>query len=301
MLTTPIEHHAVLEPLETLAHQGFELEFVPVDGEGRVSPQELEKRLRSDTILVSVMHANNEIGTIQPISEIGALCRSRGITFHTDAVQSFGKLPVDVRAMNIDLLSIAAHKLYGPKGVGALYQRRGVQMGRIQEGGEQEKGRRGGTLNVPGIVGLGKAVELAMVGMRSEADRLILLRDYFFAQVETLVPDIRINGSRTERLPLNIHLCVEGVQGESILLALDMAGICGSAGSACSSGSTEPSHVLNAIGVSTDLARSAIRLTMGRSTTRDVLDYTLEVLAKAACDLRRLAVQPRGFGAFHKS
>jgi cysteine desulfurase len=292
LLTAPTEHHAVLEPLETLAHQGCELELLPVDATGRVDPDEVARRLRPDTVFVSVMHANNEIGTVQPIAEIGALCRARGICFHTDAVQAFGKLPIDVRAMKIDLLSISGHKLYGPKGSGALYIRRGTTLARFQEGGEQEKGRRGGTLNVPGIVGLGKATELAIQEMAAEAERLTALRDRFFAQLEVRIPGVRICGHRTERLPNHVHFCVEGVEGESVLLSLDTAGVCASAGSACTAGSTEPSHVLTAIGVPRNLARGALRLTLGHSTTTEALDYTLEHLTRIVADLRHLT-EPR--------
>ncbi len=290
LLALPLEHHAVLEPLETLAHrEGYELELVPVDSEGRVAVEEIEKRIRPETLLVSVMHANNEIGTLQPIAEIGALCRARGVFFHTDAVQTFGKLPLDVRAMKVDLLSLTAHKFYGPKGIGALYIRRGTPLARYQEGGEQEKGRRGGTLNVPGIVGLGRATELARSEMQEEAIRLTALRDRFFAQMEHCLPGARISGSRTERLPNNIHLTLEGIEGEPVLLALDAAGICASAGSACSAGSTEPSHVLAAIGVPRERARGALRLTLGRATTAEALDYTLEALRNIVGDLRGLA------------
>jgi cysteine desulfurase len=292
LITIPIEHHAVLEPLETLAHAGFDVESVPVDSEGRADPAEIARRIRSDTLLVSVMHANNEIGTVQPIAEIGAICRERGVFFHTDATQTFGKLPIDVRAMRIDLLSFSAHKFYGPKGAGALYVRRGTPLARFQEGGEQEKGRRGGTLNVPGIVGIGRATELACGQMRSEAARLCALRDRFFALLPEAVPDARIMGSRTERLPNNIHFCVEGLEGEPVLLALDAAGICASAGSACTAGSTEPSHVLKALGVSRDLARGALRLTPGRETTAEAMDHTLGTLAQIVRDLRGLRGGP---------
>ncbi|HZO91786.1 MAG TPA: cysteine desulfurase family protein [Chthonomonadaceae bacterium] len=292
ILTTPIEHHAVLEPLELLARQGFEVEFLPLDAEGRVAPAEVARRIRPDTLLVSVMHANNEIGTVEPIAEIGAICRERSVLFHTDAVQTFGKLPLDVRAMRIDLLSLSAHKLYGPKGVGALYVRRGTPLARFQAGGEQEKGRRGGTLNVPGIVGLGKATERARAEMDSEAQRLSALRDRFLERLRTAIPGVHISGSRTERLPNNLHFCVEGVEGEPMLLALDAAGICAAAGSACTTGSPAPSHVLLALGMPEELARGALRLTLGRATTEEALDYTLETLRALVADLRGLA----GFG-----
>jgi len=289
ILTTPIEHHAVLEPLEALHSRGYEVEYLPIDETGRVDPDEIGRRLRPDTVLVTVMHANNEIGTVQPIGEIGALCRKAGVVFHTDAVQTFGRVPVDVRNMRIDLLSVSGHKLYGPKGIGMLYVRRGTPLGRFQLGGEQERGRRAGTLNVPGIVGLGKAAELACAHLESEAQRLIPLRDEFMARLTARIPGVRIIGHRSERLPNNMHFCVEGVEGESMLLSLDAAGICASAGSACSAGSTEPSHVLRGLGIGSDLARGALRLTMGRSTTPEALDYTLEKLCAIVDDLRDLS------------
>ena len=289
LLTTPIEHHAVLETLEKLEHEGYELEMIPVDSVGLVDPIEVLKRLRPDTLLISVMHANNEIGTVQPIKEIGSLCRERGVIFHTDAVQTFGKLPIDVKEMNIDLLSISAHKFYGPKGVGALYLRRGISLSRFQEGGDQERGRRGGTLNVPGIVGLGRAAEISINEMEQEAARLTCLRDYFFNKLTDNITGIAVNGSRTHRLPMNVHICIEGVHGESILLSLDTVGICASAGSACSSGSQDPSHVLKAIGIRRDLARSALRMTMGKTTTPDTVDYVVEALAQSVKELRLMS------------
>ncbi|MCS6775787.1 MAG: cysteine desulfurase family protein [Chloroherpetonaceae bacterium] len=293
LLTTPIEHHAVLEPMETLARCGFSVELLPVDSEGRVDPDDVARRIRPDTILVSVMHANNEIGTVQPIAEIGTLCRERGVLFHTDAVQTAGKLPIDVRALQVDLLSLTAHKFYGPKGVGALYIRRGVRWTRFQDGGGQERGRRGGTLNVPGIVGMGAAIELALQDREAECQRLRALRDYLIQRLMDAIPDVHLCGSREHRLPHNVHVCVDGVEGEPLLLALDAAGICVSAGSACSSGSTEPSHVLRAIGVPRDRARGALRMTLGRSTTQEALDYTVDTLAAVVRDLRRLGgVQP---------
>jgi cysteine desulfurase len=288
LLTTPIEHHAVLEPLERLQHQGYELEMLPVDAEGRVDFAAVAQKLRSDTLVVSVMHANNEIGTVQDIAAFGALCRAHGILFHTDAVQSFGKLPIDVRTMQIDMLSLSGHKLHAPKGIGALYVRRGTPLARFMEGGAQERGRRGGTLNVPGIVGLGKATELAHAQMASEAERLQKLRDWFFEQLTAAIPGVRICGSRAHRMPNNIHFCLPGIQGEPVLLALDAAGICASAGSACSAGSTEPSHVLKAICVPREQARGALRLTLGPSTDQAALEYTLETLTRAVGELRQL-------------
>ncbi len=289
LLCSAIEHHAVLETLEAVAEQsGHELEVVPVDTDGRIDPGEIAKRIRAETALVSVMHANNEIGTIQPIAVIGALCRERGIPFHTDAVQTVGKLPIDVRAMHIDLLSLSAHKLYGPKGIGALYIRRGVSLERYQDGGQQERGRRGGTLNVPGIVGLGRAIDISVSDIEAEGARLTGLRNGLLDAIEAQIDGVRIIGNRTLRLPMNVHVCIEGIQGEALLLALDAAGICASAGSACAAGSTDPSHVLKALGIDRDLARGALRLTLGKSTGRDEIDYLVETLARAVRNLRRL-------------
>ncbi len=288
LLTTPIEHSAVLEPMKTLERQGYHVEYLPVDSEGQVPFVEIARRLRSDTLLVSVMHANNEIGTIQPIAEIGELCRVHGVLFHTDAVQTFGKLPLDVRAMKIDFLSISGHKLHGPKGIGALYARRGLSFMRFMEGGEQERGRRGGTLNVPGIVGLGKATELALSEMDGESRRLTALRDDLLARLDRAIPGLRVNGSLEHRLPNNLNFCVPGVEGESLLLALDAAGICASAGSACHSGSTEPSHVLKAIQTPYNLARGALRMTLGRDTTQETVIYAAETLTQIVRELQGL-------------
>ena len=288
LLTTPIEHSAVLEPMHTLARQGYDVEYLPVDSEGRVPFVEVARRLRSDTLFVSVMHANNEIGTIQPIAEIGALCREHGVLFHTDAVQTFGKLPLDVRAMKIDFLSLSGHKLHGPKGIGALYARRGVPFARFMEGGDQERGRRGGTLNVPGIVGLGRAAELSLREMASEACRLSELRGALLTRLEGAIPGLRVNGSLSHRLPNNLNFCVPGVEGESLLLALDAAGICASAGSACHAGSTEPSHVLKAIQTPYDLARGALRMTLGRDTTPETIEYAAETLTQIVRELQGL-------------
>ena len=290
LLCTAIEHHAVLEPLEALVHrQGYSLDLIPVDWEGRVNPAVVAEMIRPDTVLVSVMHANNEIGTIQPIAEIGAICRDRKIVFHTDAVQTAGKIPIDVRAMLVDILSLSAHKFYGPKGAGALYVRRGVRLDRYQDGGEQERGRRGGTLNVPGIVGLGKAIELTAAEMTEEGVRQNVLREQLISGILSQIDGIRVTGGREHRLPSNVHVCVEGVQGEAVLLALDSAGICASAGSACTAGSADPSHVLKALGIDRDLARGALRLTLGKSTCAAAVKFTIETLAKTIKNLRRLA------------
>jgi cysteine desulfurase len=288
ILTTPIEHRAVLEPLEDLAGRGFEIEMLPVGGDGLVDPDAAASRIRPDTTLVSVMHANNEIGAIEPIAAIGGICRERGVLFHTDAVQSYGKIPIDVRAMQVDLLSMSAHKIYGPKGVGALYVRRAVGLRRFMAGGEQEGGRRAGTLNVPGIVGFGAAAALAAELQESEMARLADLRDRFMEQLEHSLPRVLICGSREHRLANNIHVCIAGVDAGPLLLALDERGICASAGSACSAGSTEPSHVLLAIGVPRERARGALRLTLGRDTMPEDTQCALRAICDSVTALRAL-------------
>lgn len=289
LLISPIEHQAVLAPARSLQRMGFAVEFLSVDREGLVEPAEVARRIRSETCLVSLMHANNEIGTVEPVAEIGEICRQRGVAFHVDAVQALGKLPVDVRAMKVDLLSLSAHKIYGPKGAGALYVRRGVKISPFFEGGEQESGRRAGTINVPGVVGLGSAAERAERDRVTESERLARLRDRLIEGVEAAVPNVRLSGSRNRRLPNNVHFCIEGVEGESMLLALDAAGIAASAGSACSSGSVEPSHVLLAIGIPVETARGAIRLSLGKGTTAESVDYAIERIASIAAELRSLA------------
>lgn len=291
ILSSPIEHHAVLEPLELLAGQGWEVEHCPVDGAGRVDPDEVRRRLRPDTVLVSIMHSNNEVGTMQPVSDIGRVCREAGVLLHTDAVQSVGRVPIDVRELGADLVSFTAHKFYGPKGCGGLYVRRGVRLTRYQSGGGQERGRRAGTLNVPGIVGLARAAQLAVGEMRAESARLCGLRDRLIARVMDALADAMLTGHPVERLPHNAHFCFGGIEGESLVLALDAAGICASAGSACSAGSTEPSHVLTAMSIPRELARGAVRLTMGRSTTEEALDYTADTLIRSVRELRQLAAR----------
>lgn len=288
VLVSVIEHRAILEPAESLRCQGYDVELIPVDSEGLVHPEEVARRIREETAFVSVMTANNEVGTLQPISEIGRVCRDEGVAFHTDAVQALGKVPIDVREMNVDCLTLSAHKLYGPKGVGALFIRRGTRLADFMEGGEQEKGRRAGTLNVPGIVGFGSAVRKWIEKMPEESARLQELRDRLIERVQRDAPRARLMGSRTQRLPNNAHFCFEGVEGEPLLLSLDMAGVCASAGSACSAGSTEPSHVLLAMGLSMEQARGALRLTLGRSTTAESVDYAAGCIAAAVRDLRAL-------------
>ncbi len=290
LITSPVEHHAVSEPLHTLEKQGYEIEIVPVDRYGRVDADYVGSRLRPDTLLVSIMYANNEVGTIQPVSEIGALCRAAGVLFHTDAVQAFGKLPINVVAQNIDMLSISAHKFYGPKGIGVLYVRQGVTIHRYQQGGEQERGRRAGTLNVPGIVGLGKAATLVCNEMPVETERLGKLSSYLIERIQNDCADVYLMGSTTHRVPGNVHFCVRGVEGESLLLALDAKSICASAGAACSAGSVEPSHVLSAMGVDRELARGALRISLGRATDQAAIEKAAAVLTQSIRDLRALSM-----------
>jgi cysteine desulfurase len=289
-LTTPIEHRAILEPAETLAANGLDVEYLPVDGEGKVDPADVAERIRSDTLLVSVMYANNEVGTIEPIAEIGKVCREKEVIFHSDAVQGFGKTPLNVRELNVDLMSLSAHKMYGPKGVGALFVRRGTRISPYMEGGEQENGRRAGTLNVPAIVGFGAAVRKAEEVREQESARLTRLRDRLIDGVLETVPGARLNGARRDRLSNNAHFCFDGVEGEPLLLSLDMAGVYASAGSACTAGSTEPSHVLMAMGIPVETARGALRLSLGRSTTEEAVDYVSERLCEIVHNLRSLAV-----------
>ncbi|MGI6783965.1 MAG: cysteine desulfurase NifS [Aminivibrio sp.] len=279
IITTKIEHHAVLHTAEYLAKNGFDVTFLDVDPEGRVRMEDLKKAVTDNTILVSVVFANNEIGTIQPVAEIGAFCREKGILFHTDAVQAAAHLPIDVKAMNIDLLSMAAHKFYGPKGVGALYIRKGVRIDNFMHGGGQEKGRRATTENVAGIVGMGKAIELASGRMREASERISGLRNMLIDGIMKSVPHTKLNGAPPgERLPNNANFSFIGIEGETLLLDLDRAGIYGSTGSACSSGSLDPSHVLMAIGLSHELAHGSLRLTLGEETTEDDIKYVLETL-----------------------
>lgn len=279
IITTRIEHHAVLHTAEYLAKNGFDVVFLDVDPEGRVRMEDLKKAANDRTILVSVVFANNEIGTIQPVSAIGAFCRENGILFHTDAVQAAAHIPIDVKAMNIDLLSMAAHKFYGPKGVGALYIRKGVRIDNFMHGGGQEKGRRATTENVAGIVGMGRAIELASGRMKEASARITRLRDMLVDGIMKSVPHTKLNGAPSgERLPNNANFSFIGIEGETLLLDLDRAGIYGSTGSACSSGSLDPSHVLMAIGLSHELAHGSLRLTLGEETTEDDIKYVLETL-----------------------
>jgi len=290
IVTTKIEHHAVLETCEFLETRGFRVTEVPVSRDGLVDPDEVRRAVTGETVLVSVMHANNEVGTVQPIAEIGALCRERGVLFHTDAVQTVGHLPTIVDDLNVDLLSLSAHKFYGPKGVGALYVRRGVELTRFLHGGGQEAGRRASTQNVPGIVGLARALDLAQAKMDGEAERLSGLRDELWRGIERNIDHVYLNGHPTLRLPNNVNFSVEGIEGEATLLALDMAGIAASTGSACSSGSLEASHVTLALGLSPELARSSIRMSLGRSTTPEDVGHVVDILPPIVSRLR--AVSP---------
>ena len=289
IITTQIEHHAVLHTCEYLEKQGFEVTYLPVNEEGFISIDDLAAAIKDTTILVSVMFANNEIGTIQPIKEIGKLCREKKVLFHTDAVQAVGNIPIDVKDMNIDLLSLAAHKFYGPKGVGALYIRKGVRIDNLIHGGGQERARRAGTENVAGVVGLGKAIELAVSTMEEKNAKLKALRDKL---IEGLlkVPYTRLNGPRGEnRLPGNVNVCFQYIEGESVLLLLDDAGICASSGSACTSGALDPSHVLLAIGLPHEIAHGSLRLSLGESNTEEEVDYVLEVIPKIVQRLRDMS------------
>jgi cysteine desulfurase len=289
IITSKVEHHAVLRTGQTLEQQGLAVTYVPVDGHGRVDPDDVRRSVRPDTVLISIMHANSEVGTIQPVPEIGRIAREHGVTFHVDGVQTFGKLPIDVDAFGIDLLSFSGHKIYGPKGVAGLYIRRGTKMAAIQHGGEHERRRRAGTENVPGIVGIGKAVEIRARDMAEEATRVTALRDRLWAGVSGRVPDVRLNGHPTERLPGTCNMCFRRVESESIVLGLDLKGIGVSAGSACTSGNVEPSYVLVAMGVPLDWAMGAVRTSLGRTTTAEDIDYVVDAIEPLVAKLRSAA------------
>lgn len=289
IITTKIEHHAILHTGEYLEKQGYEVTYLDVDEFGVVKLDQLKKAIRPDTILISVMFANNEIGTIQPIKEIGEIAREHGILFHTDAVQAFGQVPIDVDEYHIDMLSASGHKLNGPKGIGFLYIRKGVKIRSFVHGGAQERKRRAGTENVPGIVGLGKAVELAVRTMENRTAQEKELRDYLIDRVLKEVPYTRLNGHRTSRLPNNANFSFQFVEGESLLIMLDMDGICGSSGSACTSGSLDPSHVLLAIGLPHEIAHGSLRLTLSAETTKDDIDFVVESIKKIVTKLRSMS------------
>jgi cysteine desulfurase len=288
IITSAIEHHAVLEPCRWLARWGYEVTYVPVGRDGIVDPEDVRRAVRSDTILISIMAANNEVGTLQPVGEIGRIARERGIPFHSDATQMVGALPVDVEALGVDLLSMSAHKRYGPKGVGALYVRTGTPLVPVQRGGSHERGRRGGTENVPGIVGMGAAFRIASEGMDEERSRLTALRDRMIREA-LAIPGASLNGHPTQRLPNNVNLSFEGTDSQSLIIGLDLRGVAASSGSACTSGSLEPSHVLLALGLPPERASAAVRLTLGRHTTDAEVDYALGALREVVARLREAA------------
>lgn len=289
IITTKIEHPAVLHTCQHLEREGFKVTYLNVDSEGLINLNELEEAITPQTILISVMFANNEIGTIQPIKEIGTIAKKHNIYFHTDAVQAVGNVRINVNELNIDLLSMSAHKFYGPKGMGALYVRSGVKFEKIQDGGHQERNMRAGTENVAGIVGLGKAIELAYENFDDYNKKLTDLRDYYFSQVEEKIPDIKINGHRTKRLPGNANISFKFIEGESLLLYLDARGICASSGSACTSGSLDPSHVLLAIGLPPEIAHGSLRVTFGDDNTKEDVDFLVETLVEIVAKLRRMS------------
>jgi cysteine desulfurase len=289
IITTSIEHHAVLHTCQYLESDGFEVTYLPVDEYGLVSPEQLEAAIRPDTILISVMYANNEIGTIQPIAEIGRIAKEKGIVFHTDAVQAMGNIRIDVSKLNVDMLSMSSHKFYGPKGVGALYVRKGTKLTSFIHGGAQERGRRASTENVPAIVGLAKALELADKNMDHHNEKLIALRDRTIREIEKNIPFVRLNGHREMRLPGNVNFSFDFIEGESLLLMLDLKGIAASSGSACTSGSLDPSHVLLAIGLSHETAHGSLRITFGDGNTDEEVDYLMEVLPEIVQRLREMS------------
>lgn len=289
IITTKIEHPAVLHTCQHLEREGFKVTYLNVDSDGLINLNDLEDAITPQTILISIMFANNEIGTIQPIKEIGAIAKKHNIYFHTDAVQAVGNVRINVNELNIDLLSMSAHKFYGPKGMGALYVRSGVKFEKIQDGGHQERNMRAGTENVAGIVGLGKAIELAYENFDEYNKKLTDLRDYYFSQVEEKIPDIKINGHRTKRLPGNANISFKFIEGESLLLYLDARGICASSGSACTSGSLDPSHVLLAIGLPHEIAHGSLRVTFGDDNTKEDVDFLVEALVEIVAKLRKMS------------
>ena len=288
IITSAIEHHAVLNPCRQLQKEGFEVTFVMPDREGRIAPEDIRKAMRPDTVLVSVMTANNEIGTIEPVAEIGRICKENGVLFHTDAVQAVGSIPVNVQETGCDLLSLSAHKFYGPKGIGVLYIREGTRLNPLIAGGEQERGLRAGTENVPGIAGLGKAIAMAGENEKQNAAHMRRMRDRLVKGILSSVPGAALNGPEEDRLPNNCSFRFDGIDGEALLLRLDLAGIAASAGSACTAGSREVSHVLKAIGLTEAEARSSLRLTTGIHTTEEETDETVKIIGEIVKDLRKL-------------
>ncbi|AEY66448.1 cysteine desulfurase NifS [Clostridium sp. BNL1100] len=289
IITSAIEHPAIMSSCKYLEGEGFEITYIPVDSDGLVSPEQVRNAIKDNTILISIMFANNEIGTIQPIKEIGAIAKEKGVLFHTDAVQAVGNVNIDVKDLNVDLLSLSGHKFYGPKGIGALYIKKGVKISSFIHGGQQERGKRASTENVPGIIGLGRAIELATENLDEYNKKLIELREKTIEGLFAKVPYIRLNGHRHNRLPGNVNISFEFIEGESLLLMLDMKGIYGSSGSACSSGSLDPSHVLLAIGLPHEIAHGSLRLTFGDENTQEDVDYILEVIPQTVSKLRDMS------------
>ena len=289
IITTTIEHHAVLHACQYLEKEGFEVTYLPVDEYGSVSLEQVKKAIKENTILITIMFANNEIGTIQPIKEIGALAQEKGIYFHTDAVQAIGHVPIDVNEYHIDLLSLSAHKFHGPKGIGALFARKGIKMDSFLQGGAQERGKRAGTENVPGIIGLGKAIECATNDIEQNSQKIQRLRDRLINEIKEKIPYIRLNGHPTQRLPGNVNFAFEFIEGESLLLMLDMKGIAASSGSACTSGSLDPSHVLLAIGLAHEIAHGSLRMTLGDDNTEEEINYVMEILPSIVEKLREMS------------
>lgn len=289
IITSAVEHHAVINTCKNLEKHGFNVTYLPVDEHGLVAPETVREAITGETILVSLMHANNEVGTVQPITEISKIVHEKGVLFHTDAVQSVGSIPVNLRELGVDLLSLSAHKFYGPKGVGALYVRKGTRLQKLIHGGAQERRLRAGTENVPGIVGLAKALELAVMEMEEHLPRLVELRDYLIARLFASIDHLKLNGHPSKRLPGNVNVSFEFIEGESILHHLDRKGIAISSGSACTSGSLEPSHVLLAMGFSHELAHGSLRLTIGKENTKTQLDYVVGVLEETVARLREIS------------
>lgn len=289
IITSKVEHHAVLHTCETLEKEGFEVTYLDVDEYGLISLDDLKAAIKDSTILVSIMFINNEIGTMQPVKEIGAIAKENGVLFHTDAVQAFGNTPIDVNELNIDMLAVSSHKIYGPKGIGAMYIRKGIRIGSFIDGGAQERKRRAGTENVPGIVGFAKAVELAMDGMDAHIEKLTGLRDRLRDGIMDKIPYAKYNGHPTQRHPGNVNICFEFIEGESLLLSLDLVGVAASSGSACTSGSLDPSHVLMAIGLTHEIAHGSLRLTIGDFTTEEDVDYVAEKLVGIVDRLRQMS------------
>jgi cysteine desulfurase len=289
IITSKIEHHAVLESSKFLEKEGFEVTYLPVDKYGFVDPDDLKKAVRKDTILVSIMHVNNEVGTIQPLEELCKITKEKGVFFHTDAVQSVGKMPVDVQKLNVDMLSMSGHKIYGPKGVGAIYIRKGTRMTSWSHGGSHERSRRAGTENVPGIVGLAKAVELAQRDMEQQSQQMKNLTEAFYQKVTHTIPDVILNGHMEKRIPNTLNLSFKAVEGESIILSLDLKGVAVASGSACTSGTLEPSHVLSAMGISPEIAQGAIRFSFGRENSMGDVEYVVEILPEIVSRLRAMS------------